>query len=108
MPPVDGITAVHRPDASPARHKMPRADGIIAVHRPDASPARHNKPLAEGITAVRACGESRRGTRGRRTSVGRRCGRGGQGVWMRLGDSDLDITPIGYGSWAIGGPEWEY
>lgn len=26
----------------------------------------------------------------------------------RLGDSDLMITPIGYGSWAIGGPGWEY
>jgi len=26
---------------------------------------------------------------------------------MRLGNSDLSITPIGFGSWAIGGPGWE-
>lgn len=26
----------------------------------------------------------------------------------RLGNSDLIITPVGYGSWAIGGPGWEY
>lgn len=26
----------------------------------------------------------------------------------RLGDSDLMITPVGFGSWAIGGPGWEY
>jgi len=25
-----------------------------------------------------------------------------------LGNSDLSITPIGFGSWAIGGPEWAY
>jgi aryl-alcohol dehydrogenase-like predicted oxidoreductase len=26
----------------------------------------------------------------------------------RLGNSDLLITPLGYGSWAVGGPGWEY
>lgn len=26
----------------------------------------------------------------------------------KLGQSDLDITPVGFGSWAIGGPGWEY
>ncbi|HLI48851.1 MAG TPA: aldo/keto reductase [Chthonomonas sp.] len=26
----------------------------------------------------------------------------------RLGNSDLEITPIGFGAWAIGGPGWEY
>ncbi len=26
----------------------------------------------------------------------------------RLGDSDLFITPVGNGAWAIGGPGWEY
>lgn len=26
----------------------------------------------------------------------------------RLGDSDLFITPVGYGSWAIGGSGWEF
>jgi len=26
----------------------------------------------------------------------------------RLGNSDLAITPVGYGAWAIGGPGWEY
>lgn len=26
----------------------------------------------------------------------------------KLGNSDLDITPIGFGSWAIGGPGWAY
>ena len=26
----------------------------------------------------------------------------------RLGSSDLLITPVGYGAWAIGGPGWEY
>src|SRR5260221_443283 len=25
----------------------------------------------------------------------------------RLGNSDLDITPIGFGAWAIGGSRWE-
>lgn len=25
-----------------------------------------------------------------------------------LGNSDLHITPVGYGAWAIGGPGWEY
>jgi aryl-alcohol dehydrogenase-like predicted oxidoreductase len=25
-----------------------------------------------------------------------------------LGNSDLAITPVGYGAWAIGGPGWEY
>src|SRR5687767_14064599 len=25
-----------------------------------------------------------------------------------LGSSDLDITPIGFGSWAIGGAGWEF
>ncbi len=26
----------------------------------------------------------------------------------RLGNSDLMITPVGFGSWAVGGPGWEY
>src|SRR5262249_31952093 len=26
----------------------------------------------------------------------------------RLGDSDLDITPLGFGAWAIGGPRWAW
>lgn len=26
----------------------------------------------------------------------------------KLGNSDLDITPIGFGSWAVGGPGWAY
>ncbi|WP_343217353.1 aldo/keto reductase [Chthonomonas sp.] len=26
----------------------------------------------------------------------------------RLGNSDLEITPIGFGAWAIGGPGWEF
>jgi len=26
----------------------------------------------------------------------------------RLGNSDLKITPVGYGAWAIGGPGWEF
>ncbi len=26
----------------------------------------------------------------------------------RLGNSDMEITPIGFGAWAIGGPGWEY
>jgi hypothetical protein len=26
----------------------------------------------------------------------------------RLGQSDLDITPVGFGAWAIGGSIWEY
>lgn len=26
----------------------------------------------------------------------------------KLGNSDLMITPVGYGAWAIGGPGWEY
>jgi aryl-alcohol dehydrogenase-like predicted oxidoreductase len=26
----------------------------------------------------------------------------------RLGNSDLFITPVGYGSWAIGGPGWQF
>jgi aryl-alcohol dehydrogenase-like predicted oxidoreductase len=26
----------------------------------------------------------------------------------RLGNSDLDITPIGFGAWAIGGSGWEF
>jgi aryl-alcohol dehydrogenase-like predicted oxidoreductase len=26
----------------------------------------------------------------------------------RLGNSDLQITPIGFGAWAIGGPGWEF
>src|SRR3954452_601822 len=26
----------------------------------------------------------------------------------RLGDSDLFITPIGFGAWAIGGSGWEF
>ncbi len=26
----------------------------------------------------------------------------------RLGDSDLQITPIGFGAWAIGGGDWEF
>jgi aryl-alcohol dehydrogenase-like predicted oxidoreductase len=26
----------------------------------------------------------------------------------RLGNSDLEITPIGFGAWAIGGGDWEY
>jgi aryl-alcohol dehydrogenase-like predicted oxidoreductase len=26
----------------------------------------------------------------------------------RLGNSDLDITPIGFGAWAIGGPGWAF
>lgn len=26
----------------------------------------------------------------------------------QLGNSDLEITPIGFGAWAIGGPGWEY
>jgi aryl-alcohol dehydrogenase-like predicted oxidoreductase len=25
-----------------------------------------------------------------------------------LGHSDLDITPVGFGAWAIGGSGWEY
>ena len=24
----------------------------------------------------------------------------------RLGNSDLDLTPIGFGTWAIGGDDW--
>ena len=27
---------------------------------------------------------------------------------LKLGDSDLDITPVGFGAWAIGGGGWEY
>ena len=27
---------------------------------------------------------------------------------QRLGNSDLLITPIGFGAWAIGGPGWEF
>jgi aryl-alcohol dehydrogenase-like predicted oxidoreductase len=27
---------------------------------------------------------------------------------QRLGNSDLDITPIGFGAWAIGGPGWAF
>src|SRR5512142_97497 len=26
----------------------------------------------------------------------------------RLGDSDLELTPIGFGSWALGGGDWQY
>ena len=26
----------------------------------------------------------------------------------KLGQSDLDITPIGIGAWAIGGGQWEF
>lgn len=26
----------------------------------------------------------------------------------RLGNSDLDLTPLGFGSWAMGGDDWEY
>jgi aryl-alcohol dehydrogenase-like predicted oxidoreductase len=26
----------------------------------------------------------------------------------KLGNSDLDITPIGFGAWAIGGAGWQY
>ena len=26
----------------------------------------------------------------------------------KLGNSDLYITPVGFGSWAIGGSGWEY
>jgi hypothetical protein len=26
----------------------------------------------------------------------------------RLGQSDRDITPVGFGAWAIGGLSWEY
>jgi len=26
----------------------------------------------------------------------------------RLGNSDLFITPVGFGAWAIGGPGWEF
>src|SRR3954451_20733882 len=26
----------------------------------------------------------------------------------RLGNSDLEITPIGFGAWAIGGPGWAF
>ena len=26
----------------------------------------------------------------------------------QLGNSDLDITPIGFGAWAIGGSGWEF
>lgn len=26
----------------------------------------------------------------------------------RLGDSDLSITPTGFGAWAIGGSGWEF
>lgn len=26
----------------------------------------------------------------------------------RLGNSDLEITPISFGAWAIGGPGWEF
>src|SRR5271154_5622875 len=26
----------------------------------------------------------------------------------RLGNSDLSITPVGYGSWAIGGSGWQF
>lgn len=26
----------------------------------------------------------------------------------RLGNSDMDITPIGFGAWAIGGGDWQY
>src|SRR2546430_12918484 len=26
----------------------------------------------------------------------------------RLGNSDLDITRIGFGAWAVGGPDWAF
>ena len=26
----------------------------------------------------------------------------------RLGSSDLEITPVGFGAWAIGGGDWAY
>jgi hypothetical protein len=26
----------------------------------------------------------------------------------KLGNSDLQITPVGYGAWALGGTGWEY
>src|SRR5215831_18677299 len=26
----------------------------------------------------------------------------------RLGNSDMELTPIGFGSWAVGGGEWAY
>ena len=26
----------------------------------------------------------------------------------RLGNSDLSITPVGFGAWAIGGSGWEF
>ena len=26
----------------------------------------------------------------------------------KLGNSDLSITPVGYGAWAIGGAGWEF
>jgi len=27
---------------------------------------------------------------------------------QRLGNSDLKITPVGFGAWAIGGSGWEF
>lgn len=29
-------------------------------------------------------------------------------ITKRLGNSDLQLTPIGFGAWAIGGPGWQY
>jgi len=26
----------------------------------------------------------------------------------KLGNSDMELTPIGFGSWAIGGPDWQF
>src|SRR5437764_15201763 len=26
----------------------------------------------------------------------------------RLGNSDLDVTPVGFGAWAVGGGGWEF
>ena len=32
----------------------------------------------------------------------------GQMKTKQLGNSDLSITPVGYGSWAIGGSGWQF
>src|SRR5579875_2540396 len=30
------------------------------------------------------------------------------GLKRRLGNSDMDLTPIGFGAWAIGGGDWQF
>ncbi|HKD77071.1 MAG TPA: aldo/keto reductase, partial [Ktedonobacterales bacterium] len=30
------------------------------------------------------------------------------GTTRRLGNSDMDLTSIGFGAWAIGGGNWQY